>query len=242
MSYLPTLVPNSNDCKLHNLYDPQSCIIAAVCILIGAAKCFYGKLRSYFHCIFLPFKKFGRKIRFPLTLGLDNLNYFLIKFLFQISLGISFGVGVIAGLLTLCLFYVGLFLLGASMGWFVGMALLPLLYKHSVYLSEHNWLPYIVLSAFAIAGGILILCIQRAVIIISTSFMGAFMFVNGVDYFVENCKALYYTINILHGHHNKSDLPHCWYTWVVFSLIPIMFIAGMIVQFRKTGKDSDHRQ
>ena len=44
--------------------------------------------------------------------GLDNLNYFLIKFLFQISLGISFGVGIIAGLLTLCLFYVGLFLLG----------------------------------------------------------------------------------------------------------------------------------
>ena len=44
--------------------------------------------------------------------SLDNLNYFLIKFLFQISLGISFGVGVIAGLLTLCLFYVGLFLLG----------------------------------------------------------------------------------------------------------------------------------
>ena len=47
------------------------------------------------------------------------------------------------------------------MGWFVGMALLPLLYKHSVYLSEHNWLPYIVLSAFGIAGGILILCIQK---------------------------------------------------------------------------------
>lgn len=81
-----------------------------------------------------------------------------------------------------------------------------------------------------------------AVIIISTSFMGAFMFVNGVDYFVENCKTLYYTVNILHGHHDKSDLPHCWYTWVVFSLIPMMFIAGMIVQFCETGKDSDHRQ
>ncbi|KAM7447183.1 hypothetical protein ABFA07_004615 [Porites harrisoni] len=116
-----------------------------------------------------------------------------------LSLGISVGVGVIAGLLTLCFFYVGLFLLGASMGWFVGMALLTLLYKHSVYLSEHNWLPYIVLSAFAIVGGILILYIQKAVIIISTSFMGAFKFVNGVDYFVENCKALYYTVNILRG-------------------------------------------
>ena len=39
----------------------------------------------------------------------------------------------------------------------------------------------------------------QAVIIISTSFIGAFMFVNGVDYFVENCKALYYTVNILRG-------------------------------------------
>ena len=47
------------------------------------------------------------------------------------------------------------------MGWFVGMALLTLLYKHSVYLSEHNWLPYSVLSAFAIVGGILILYIQK---------------------------------------------------------------------------------
>ena len=47
------------------------------------------------------------------------------------------------------------------MGWFVCMALLTLLFKHSVYLSEHNWLPYIGLSAFAIAGGILILCIQK---------------------------------------------------------------------------------
>ena len=44
------------------------------------------------------------------------------------------------------------------------------------------------------------------------------------------------------GHYNKSMLPHCWYTWLVVSLIPIMFIAGMVVQFLKTGKDHDHRQ
>ena len=44
------------------------------------------------------------------------------------------------------------------------------------------------------------------------------------------------------GHHDKSDLPHCSYTWLMFSLIPIMFIAGMVVQFCKTAKDTDHRQ
>ena len=44
------------------------------------------------------------------------------------------------------------------------------------------------------------------------------------------------------GHYDKSDLPHCWYTWLMFSLIPIMFIAGVVVQLRKTGQGRDHRQ
>ena len=47
------------------------------------------------------------------------------------------------------------------MGWFVGMALLPFMYKHVEFLSEKEWLPYIVLLAFAIIGGILILCVQK---------------------------------------------------------------------------------
>ena len=57
-------------------------------------------------------------------------------------------------------------LLGATMGWFVGMAFLPLLYKHSEYLTEHNWLPYVILCAFALAGGILIICMQKVHVLI----------------------------------------------------------------------------
>ena len=44
------------------------------------------------------------------------------------------------------------------------------------------------------------------------------------------------------GLYDKSDLPHCWYTWLMFSLIPIMFIAGMVVQLKKTGQGRDHRE
>lgn len=47
---------------------------------------------------------------------------------------------------------------------------------------------------------------------------------------------------IFAGHYEKSMMPHCWYTWLVVSLIPVMFIAGMVVQFLKTGKDHDHRE
>ena len=44
------------------------------------------------------------------------------------------------------------------------------------------------------------------------------------------------------GHYDKSELPHCWYTWLMISLIPIMFIAGMVVQLKKTGQGRDHRE
>lgn len=240
---LPSPGPDTKDCKLHNSYDAQSCILAAVCVLIGTVLCFLG-YRVFKFVLFLSGFLLGFFITYMLCSGYlaDKLSGKALEHEDQIFLGVSLGVGIFAGLLTLCLFYLGLFVLGATMGWVVGMFFLPFLYKHSEYLAEHNWLPYLILLAFAIAGGILILCIQKVVIVISTSFLGAFLFVTGFDYYLENCTALYYSVSILHGHFDKSVLPHCWYTWVVLSLIPVMFIAGMVVQLCKTGKGSDHRQ
>ena len=49
--------------------------------------------------------------------------------------------------------------------------------------------------------------------------------------------------NVFHfflaGHHYY--LPNCWYTWLVLSLLPILFIIGVIVQLVKTSKGVDHR-
>lgn len=44
----------------------------------------------------------------------------------------------------------------------------------------------------------------KVIIVISTSFLGAFWSINGIDYYVENSKALYYSVNILHGMLSKS--------------------------------------
>lgn len=46
MSYVPSLVPDTEDCKLHNFYDTQGCVLAAICILIGGVVCFYGKTKE----------------------------------------------------------------------------------------------------------------------------------------------------------------------------------------------------
>lgn len=46
MAIIPSLEPDANDCKLHNSYDVQSCILAGVSLVLGAAVCFYGEQRN----------------------------------------------------------------------------------------------------------------------------------------------------------------------------------------------------
>ena len=41
-----TLEPDTDDCKLHNSYTVQSCILAAISLLLGTVVCFYGKRRD----------------------------------------------------------------------------------------------------------------------------------------------------------------------------------------------------
>ena len=41
--------------------------------------------------------------------------------------------------------------------------------------------------------------IFQVIIVISTSFVGAFAVITGFDYYLENSTALYYSVNMLHG-------------------------------------------
>ena len=41
---IPSLAPYTDSCKLHNSYDAQSCVLSAVCILVGTVLCFFGEI------------------------------------------------------------------------------------------------------------------------------------------------------------------------------------------------------
>lgn len=41
---IPSLAPYTDSCKLHNSYDAQSCVLAAVCIVVGTVLCFFGEI------------------------------------------------------------------------------------------------------------------------------------------------------------------------------------------------------
>ena len=42
-NFLQTFERDSDDCKLHNGYDIQSCVLAGISVLLGTAVCFYGE-------------------------------------------------------------------------------------------------------------------------------------------------------------------------------------------------------
>ena len=43
---LLTLEPDTDDCKLYNYYDAQSCSVASIGILLGSLICFFGEWHS----------------------------------------------------------------------------------------------------------------------------------------------------------------------------------------------------
>lgn len=45
-NFLQTFERDSDDCKLHNGYDIQSCVLAGISVLLGTAVCFYGEKLS----------------------------------------------------------------------------------------------------------------------------------------------------------------------------------------------------
>jgi len=43
MAVIQSLQPDADDCKLHNSYDVQSCVLAGVSLVLGTVVCFYGE-------------------------------------------------------------------------------------------------------------------------------------------------------------------------------------------------------
>ncbi|XP_046845021.1 transmembrane protein 198-like [Xenia sp. Carnegie-2017] len=236
-----TSSPSPTDqCEQHGHYVTQLLVISGVAIVVGLTICLAGyklfKLILFLTGFFVGF--FATYVVCTIYLK-DEIHGNAAKYKDQIYLANSFAVGMITGLLTLCSYYLGLFVLGATLGWFLGMALVPVFSSETNFLSKNLWLPYSINVGCAVLFGLLIICLQKTIIILSTAFLGSLLFTNGIDYLAEKGRIINFTVNILHG--KNYQLPNCWYTWLISSLLPLLFIIGVIIQYTKTSKGSDHR-
>eukprot|EP01130_Rhizamoeba_saxonica_P014386 TRINITY_DN627_c0_g1_i1.p1 TRINITY_DN627_c0_g1~~TRINITY_DN627_c0_g1_i1.p1 ORF type:complete len:281 (-),score=51.55 TRINITY_DN627_c0_g1_i1:80-922(-) len=94
-----------------------------------------------------------------------------------ITLGISAGAGLIGGFLFLCVFYIGIFFVGAILGLVIGSILL--LTPISEYVVDIYAILFV--GGFALVFGIIACIFQKPLIIIATAFSGSYQLGLAID-------------------------------------------------------------
>lgn len=149
--------------------------------------------------------------------------------------GVSIVVGILCGVLTICIYYIGIFLSGASVGflgtWFI-LSVIDI-----AFFREHIYVPIIGAVAGAILIGLMSLWIQKWFFMLGTSLLGTFMLSWGVDYFLELGLMVYYLF--LFAEH-RSGLEPCWYSWILIPFFIVCAVSAFIVQAALTGKKYNH--
>ena len=146
-------------------------------------------------------------------------------------------VGIICGTLTICGYYLGIFLAGASIGflmmWFV-LAAINIPFFH-----EHIYVPVIGAVLGAVIVGVLSLWIQKWFFMLGTTILGSFMLCWGIDYNLELGSMVYYLL--LFAEH-RSRMEPCWYSWVMIPVFVACAVSAFIIQATLTGRKYDHRK
>lgn len=148
--------------------------------------------------------------------------------------------GIICGYLVTYVYWVGIFVTGALAG---GMLAILINTSFGYLLSpSHPGIVLIILVViFALVGGALAVKLERPVLIIATSFAGAYLLVYGIGFLAGD----YPTFNDL-THYRTYDsngdavysIPSAWWAYLVGTLV--IFALSVFLQFRKTGCDYDY--
>eukprot|EP00041_Stephanoeca_diplocostata_P013924 m.249165 g.249165 ORF g.249165 m.249165 type:complete len:605 (+) comp19516_c1_seq1:184-1998(+) len=96
--------------------------------------------------------------------------------------GVSIGVGLIGGLITLKLLRLGLFAVGACMGLLIGVIIIYTpLHNESFFSTNYGFTVYY--ASFAFVFGVVAMFAEKHTIVFSSALAGSFVFALGVDYF-----------------------------------------------------------
>lgn len=142
-----------------------------------------------------------------------------------------------AGLLTICVYYIGIFLAGGSVGFLVTWFILASI--NVGFFREHIYVPIIISVVAAIVVGAIALLLQKWFFMLGTAVLGGFIVVWGLDYYLELGSMIYYLFLFAE---NRSRLKPCWYSWIIIPILIILILAGLLIQVFVTGRKYDHKK
>ena len=146
-------------------------------------------------------------------------------------------VGIVCGVLTICIYYVGIFLSGACIGFLITWFILAAI--NIDFFLTHIWVPFAAALVGAMIVGIVALCIQKWFFMLGTALLGAFQIIWGVDYYLELGAMIYYLFLFAE---NRSDLKPCWYSWGIAPAFVVLILSSFLVQAFLTGRKYNHKE
>jgi len=225
--------------KIIRPYDPYTATVCALYFIFGVVCAFFG-YRCFKAIMFLYGFIFGSIVVYLICAEEEVLPEWS-------NALIAMSAGLLFGLITMLVQYVGLFMLGFHTGLLVGLVGLCGVELH--YTPPSAWLTLGVLLAAGLTLALLNLYFQKWLTIFGSSLYGGAILMVTTDYFLEDSLVLGWVWErvkvdrmVEEGFGAVETLPRCWMAWAVTAIWPLVFLTGLSVQACCTGRGIHHEQ
>jgi len=225
--------------KIIRPYDPYTATVCALYFIFGVVCAFFG-YRCFKAIMFLYGFIFGSIVVYLICAEEEVLPEWS-------NALIAMSAGLLFGLITMLVQYVGLFMLGFHTGLLVGLVGLCGVELH--YTPSSAWLTLGVLLATGLTLALLNLYFQKWLTIFGSSLYGGAILMVTTDYFLEDSLVLGWVWErvkvdrmVEEGFGAVETLPQCWMAWAVTAIWPLIFLTGLSVQACCTGRGIHHEQ
>jgi len=223
-----TLILENDGCGfLDTNYDITTSIVCALHFFFGIIYSLFG-YRCFNAVMFLTGFIFASIIIYLVCLEEDLMTSYG-------NTSAALGTGLLFGLITMLVHYVGLFVMGLQSGLLLGVVILTVLQQQ--YVITNMWITVGVLFGSALVMAVMTLTFQKAFTIFGTALYGGAVLAGALDYYVEKFTMVLWMWDRVKLE-EITDL--CWVSWLLLSVWPFMLVVGIITQAFITARDFFH--
>ncbi len=163
------------------------------------------------------------------------VGYAIVEYKFDYSIGIQLlitgSIALFVSILCSSVMYCGIFFTGLGTGFCFGCVVIVIITEIHTFSSFAE--PILILIGLGIAFASASLWWKRTFVILGTSVVGGAFVMGGMDYFIEGFLFVEYVQHIIYGQKYRKL---CYFSWIVFSIFPVVAVAGLLIQHCKTAK------
>ncbi|CAG2102297.1 unnamed protein product [Medioppia subpectinata] len=238
---IETIVPLDDRCySTPDDYELIQSVICSTLIVLGIVYLLYG-YRCFKAIMFLTGFAFGTTIIYMICTAENLLPVYG-------NVSVSLVAGLLFGLITVLVVYVGLFMLGFHLGLIFTCATLIVIYLLSPYIDSIEppnsvWILFAIFMSLGLTGACATLYFQKGCTIMATVLYGSSLTLICLDYFIENFKLVYWFRDKLRdgqsfydtiGMTRNTNL--CLVSWILLALWPVSVVLGLLVQWCCTSR------